>query len=179
MPTKYDACPCGNMKDTRSKRCRKCFERVPTMKKCPRCERTKAITHFTARSGVSRHGVRAHCRACENDYARDRRNAPDYVRPERTETPEQIRLHGLRARLRRYGCPDDALDAWVARYESATTCDACGMASDEPLHIDHCHDANVLRGILCRGCNVALGHVNDDAHRLHQLADYITTHAKD
>lgn len=40
-------------------------------------------------------------------------------------------------------------------------------------HIDHCHDSNRVRAILCHYCNVALGNAKECPERLRALADYI------
>jgi hypothetical protein len=41
-------------------------------------------------------------------------------------------------------------------------CGICGTPIPPPpsrkAHVDHCHDTGKVRGILCRGCNLSLGH---------------------
>ena len=41
------------------------------------------------------------------------------------------------------------------------------------LAIDHCHDSNAVRGLLCQGCNTGLGALGDDPERLERAAAYI------
>jgi hypothetical protein len=41
-------------------------------------------------------------------------------------------------------------------------------------HIDHDHQTGKIRGILCRHCNLALGHAKDDPKILQALIDYLT-----
>jgi hypothetical protein len=41
------------------------------------------------------------------------------------------------------------------------------------VHLDHCHSTNRVRGILCHGCNTALGFMKENAANLRALADYI------
>lgn len=41
------------------------------------------------------------------------------------------------------------------------------------LAIDHCHVTGAVRGLLCNGCNTALGKANDDPHLLRAMADYL------
>jgi nitrate/TMAO reductase-like tetraheme cytochrome c subunit len=38
---------------------------------------------------------------------------------------------------------------------------------------DHDHNTGVVRGILCNGCNAAIGHAKDDPKRLRALATYL------
>lgn len=64
--------------------------------------------------------------------------------------------------------------------EQDKSCPGCGVALPDPAgvvghscHIDHCHKTGELRGILCRNCNLALGHAKDNAAVLRSLAAYL------
>jgi hypothetical protein len=50
-------------------------------------------------------------------------------------------------------------------------CGICGSTID--LCIDHCHDKNVIRGALCRRCNMAIGLFNDDANKMAKAIEYL------
>jgi hypothetical protein len=41
------------------------------------------------------------------------------------------------------------------------------------LAIDHCHDRNFVRGLLCAACNLSIGRMGEDPGRLRAAADYI------
>ena len=41
------------------------------------------------------------------------------------------------------------------------------------LVVDHCHDTNRVRGLLCTNCNVAIGHMKDDVERLRAAISYL------
>jgi hypothetical protein len=56
-------------------------------------------------------------------------------------------------------------------------CEACGdVVSGKNQHIDHCHDSDKVRGVLCGNCNVSLGIMGEDPARLRALAEYIERH---
>lgn len=40
-------------------------------------------------------------------------------------------------------------------------------------HVDHCHRTMRVRGILCLGCNTALGGAADNPETLERLAHYL------
>lgn len=42
--------------------------------------------------------------------------------------------------------------------------------------VDHCHNSDQIRGILCPPCNKALGFVFDDTERLRGLIRYLEEH---
>lgn len=50
----------------------------------------------------------------------------------------------------------------------------CALCFKEKLLIlDHCHKYNEARGLICRGCNFALGVFEDDPDRMIRAADYV------
>lgn len=51
------------------------------------------------------------------------------------------------------------------------SCAICG--EHRKLVVDHCHQRNMFRGLLCDRCNVALGCFEDDPVRLRQAAAYV------
>jgi hypothetical protein len=58
------------------------------------------------------------------------------------------------------------------RRQAGEPCDICGRRI-EPMTIDHCHVTGVIRGLLCKPCNFALGNAGDDPARLRAMADYL------
>lgn len=52
-------------------------------------------------------------------------------------------------------------------------CAACGIVPKR-LVVDHCHTTGKVRGILCCGCNRAIGHARDDLRVLASLVMYLS-----
>ena len=70
-----------------------------------------------------------------------------------------LRVKYARRLIERAGC------------EPPTKCPGCERRLK--LFFDHSHATNRFRGWLCRKCNLALGHVNDDMATLLRLAAYV------
>ncbi len=70
---------------------------------------------------------------------------------------------------KRYGI---TLEEKLKLFEEANhSCVACG--NKEFLRIDHDHSTGKVRGILCNGCNTALGHLDESVTRIAKLLLYI------
>lgn len=61
--------------------------------------------------------------------------------------------------------------------EQGGECKLCGNRLGNlmlnKMNIDHCHKTNVVRGLLCRMCNMGLGAFKDNPTALRKAADYI------
>jgi transcription elongation factor Elf1 len=54
-------------------------------------------------------------------------------------------------------------------------CAICGGESKNArrLHIDHCHKTGTVRGLLCQGCNLGIGHLLDDVEVINKAIEYL------
>lgn len=52
-------------------------------------------------------------------------------------------------------------------------CAVCQQFSEKMLAVDHDHETGQIRGMLCRGCNTALGLLKEDPLRIRALATYV------
>jgi hypothetical protein len=76
------------------------------------------------------------------------------------------------AELRRYyGMSLADYDAKLAAQNGG--CAMCGRKFKRSLCVDHCHVTGLLRGLLCRGCNVGNGNLGDDWRFLFKSAVYL------
>lgn len=102
--------------------------------------------------------------------------------PENTYFSESGKVRHCRAcaresmLMRRYGLERGEYDRRFA--EQSGRCAICRteLAESKNLHVDHDHEDNSVRGLLCTSCNQGLGRFEDDSDRLQRAADYIRDH---
>jgi hypothetical protein len=76
-------------------------------------------------------------------------------------------------RRRRYGIGNDSVERMVAEQSGCAVCHAAEPGGRGTWCVDHDHKTNVVRGILCHKCNVALGYTDDSVERLQALTAYL------
>ena len=104
----------------------------------------------------------------------ERARARDYARRYRAEHPEKSRLSTRASHMKaKYGI---SIEMYEAMYRAqGGICACCGRVptTRHPLVIDHAHDTGVVRGLLCRWCNIALGHLGDTEDGVARAVDYL------
>ena len=75
--------------------------------------------------------------------------------------------------LKKYGISSIEYDNRVQRQKGK--CLICGK-SPKRLHVDHDHETNKNRDLLCSQCNMALGLFHDDVDVLRKAALYVERH---
>lgn len=126
-------------------------------KVCSKCDRLKSVNQFYKRS-ASADGYQARCKRCSSE------NATEWSRKNYTSD------FGRTKHLKKYGLTPAEYDAMLDIQQGK--CLTCGRA-DVKLNVDHCHTTNKVRGLLCNGCNTALGLVKEDITVLNNLIQYI------
>ena len=93
------------------------------------------------------------CIACESDYAPTSSRQKTCL----TCTPDKSWV----ARYRRYGITKPEFDRRM--HEQGGLCPLClvPLELDHNTCVDHCHDSLLVRGILCRGCNMVVSRFED------------------
>jgi hypothetical protein len=56
-----------------------------------------------------------------------------------------------------------------------TKCAICKADADR-LMVDHCHETEAVRGLLCMACNFGLGWFKDNPDALRNAASYVEAH---
>jgi len=130
-------------------------------KVCTSCNLTKSISEFGKNvSAQDRHNYR--CKECVNENLKNRKP--------KTKTMTQRRIGWLWTKYRiRYDDYMNILD------KQSYQCAICKYPhkDDEPLVVDHCHDSEKVRGLLCGKCNTGIGFLRDNATLCRIAAEYL------
>jgi hypothetical protein len=138
------------------------------MKQCNTCGEWKPPSDYRNPKGTRP----AKCQACrwEIDQARyKRRHERNWSNPEYREKHKlRYRYNTLVRRGAKFEDWQEFLD-WGAKEDCG--CEICG--SFNKLCIDHDHKTGRVRGILCQGCNQAIGCVSESGDRLQKAIGYL------
>ncbi len=101
--------------------------------------------------------------------------ARENARRWRKNNPAKVKIQNRRDNLKKnYDLSTEQYEAMIVAHEGK--CHVCKQPPTgrwKRLHVDHDHSTGVIRGLLCSGCNLALGHVRDNPQTLRDLATYL------
>lgn len=107
------------------------------------------------------------CRSCGKNPARYSESENCYRRCEECQSHYYSRYHFRK----KYGLGAEDIYAMVEKQQGK--CGICGKVPDYPLHVDHDHRTGAIRGLLCAGCNNALGKFGDGIEGLSKAIEYL------
>lgn len=137
----------------------------PETKLCPECGETKPIKKFGLTKGSNgKYYRKPKCNACYYYKGKDRK-----IRARGEITP-QTYMRWYNLQKKGVDCTPQEVDEMLER--AGHSCEICG--GQFRLAIDHCDDLKTLRGVLCMGCNVAIGHLKHDSALLIKALEYLS-----
>ena len=93
-------------------------------------------------------------------------------------TAEAKRIKYATRLVRDYGLSWGSFETMlISQLGKCKSCEKQMSGQNEP-HVDHNHITNLVRGLLCGGCNLAIGHLSDSPTKARQLADYLELYEK-
>lgn len=127
---------------------------------------------------VSPQGIR-HCRACRADYSNQhpQNQSIEYQRAARArwrkKNPEYHKNHWL---MRKYGLTREEYDRMLRNQNQQ--CAICERLMSEP-HVDHDHETEKIRDLLCHNCNITIGLLYEDVLIAKKVVTYLEKWKKD
>ena len=133
--------------------------RTATFKTCSKCSEEKSLDQFY-RDRTRSDGYRYRCKLCENENQKSKYNPNQRRKYNHSETGyKSWRECNLK---KFYGITLEDYNRMFA--EQNGCCAMCGRHQSEfkrRLAVDHDHKTSKVRGLLCTGCNVKLGVLED------------------
>jgi hypothetical protein len=157
------------------------------MKTCGGCKETKGFGQFS-KNKSKKDGLATQCKDCMGRYRNDNREKlnqqrKDYYHADpmkyRQDNSQKWKESG---RDKQYSLIPGTIEFMLKNQEFKCGNPMCENDIDwSTSMVDHDHTCcpstkscgNCVRGLLCRGCNWALGNVNDNIDKLTGLIDYI------
>lgn len=134
-------------------------------KNCSWCKQDIDINLFS-NFKASKDGKQSRCKACAKSTKKqwDIENAEYII--------EKGRWDGKRTA---YGITKDEYFRMVELQDNK--CKICGLSGElnkhGHLYVDHCHTQGVIRGLLCKECNILLGNCRDNTWILENAIKYL------
>jgi hypothetical protein len=159
-------------------------------KTCPKCKVVKDYSDFY-KSKAEYDGLSSYCKLCAQAATKEyREKHPEKVRAsQRKSGRKRYTTEGRRKRylasistekrrkaiqrlhrLRTYGMTAAEYNALGAR--QLWKCAIC--REGRPLHVDHDHSMGKVRGLLCAGCNTAIGKLGDNSEGVLRAWRYLS-----
>lgn len=143
------------------------------MKKCHYCSETRPLEDFAKAKG-RKHGRASTCKFCKREM--DKRYHAKFYK-EKIKPQRQTKEYRVKTIRWKYGLSVEQVEQLMER--SGGLCEICRESVGTCIDHDHacCPDekscGKCVRGLLCRGCNWALGHMRDNPERLRAAASYL------
>lgn len=116
-------------------------------------------------------------RAEDPDFL-DRERQRDRSRPPRPSAQPRRAGYHRKLHLSKYGLTPETYD--LLRADQNFSCSICYLHETEApwgrLVVDHDHETNKVRALLCNHCNVTIGHAKERPDILRAAARYLETH---
>ncbi len=152
---------------------------------CSRCNIEKPLGDFWKnQKSRSPDGAYSICKACiepreySKDYYQKNREKKlvyqdKYRKRKAAEIPNWKKLKEMAYKT---GKTFDEVEAWFNKQwmKQQAQCAICGKVFCDDDCIDHDHDTNELRGLLCWSCNIGIGALKDSPEVCLKASEYLT-----
>jgi hypothetical protein len=115
------------------------------------------------------------CKECKIEFLPTGKNQTWCKPCGETRSKEMTRAGWRRGqRKKKYGISSEQYNEMFIKQDGY--CAICGghqTLFDTSLAVDHCHSSNIIRGLLCRNCNLMLGFAKDNLETLKKAINYL------
>ena len=130
---------------------------------CKKCNKDLPVTEFYIKTSSNKNHFRFNspCKKCSNIYQVVNRS-------------EYQRKYHL---LKKFNIDIETYNKMLS--EQNNSCFICNVKFDndsKKFAVDHCHETNNIRGLLCQNCNTGLGFFRDNIEILQNAIEYLRRH---
>lgn len=146
---------------------------------CNVCKKSKPLSKFN-KVAKGKYGVYAKCKLCCKEKQRIYREAnPERTKEIQTQSKEKRKrekpndkfYNFIRAEFNM--TPEEYETIRINQNFKCALCDRPESEFKKRLHLDHCHNSNKVRGLLCPKCNMGLGLFHDNIEVLQKAINYL------
>lgn len=156
------------------------------LKRCSKCHDEKILSAFKRDKRRRKDGRASWCKECHNAAAlkarlQDPQKFRDMGRKRRIAQPEKIKAYQKKSQLfALFGLSVPEFE--IMRQDQKGLCAICHMPETiidhrtgrvYDLSVDHNHTTGTVRNLLCRKCNLAVGHIEESIAYAHAVVAYI------
>ena len=141
-------------------------------KLCPRCDQNMGLSYFYTVNGRPS----TYCKLCQRSYSNTyRKNNKEKANLSTNAwLKENKEWHFKQKQCSKFGISVEQYNEILLRQDFK--CAICSKHRNEfkiSFAIDHCHLTGKIRGLLCKNCNLLLGHAKDNPEILHKSIKYL------
>ena len=138
------------------------------MKKCTKCGIEKPLSDFY-KNKTNKDGLQKRCKPCDISLNRQRYQ----------KNPELAAKKRFIQKLKTdYGISFPEYEAIKKAQKNSCAICKTELKTGMQSHVDHCHLSGNVRGILCRWCNIGLGHFKDSLQNLKSAQKYLKKYSE-
>lgn len=157
-------------------------------KRCAVCGEEKSVSEFFRKRGV-KSWLSKTCNSCSLEKSRayregNREKLRDMQRARynadagkakrsaklwRLKNPDKVKGRKLKER---FGISLEDYNIMLEAQGGVCAANGC-HSTDKMLTVDHCHETNKIRGLLCNKCNLSIGCIDDSIEKLKGLIVYL------
>lgn len=144
-----------------------------TEKPCTACGEIKPLSEFHIDTSM-KSGRYSKCKVCWNTQSQKRSKEWRENPANKEKVKEHDRRHNLRTKLKIFNLSIKDYEKLLQTQDfKCAICKTNKPGGKGSWHIDHCHEKNYVRGLLCHKCNTGLGLFRDNKQFLNNAMQYL------
>ena len=151
------------------------------MKSCCRCHKLLPLNAFDKDPHV-KSGIRGSCKACryleyKAWYSKNKHKAFAYSKQWHNANPEKVKISQRKSEIKRkYNLSWDQYLSKLSLQDSKCAICSSSLIGHRNCCVDHNHDTNQIRDLLCSQCNKLIGFARENSSILQAAIVYLDKH---